>query len=154
MSGSFQKFLSDALPKGAKDLIVALNRLPDDKRSWTPEPCSRSAIDMVAECAILGGTIAQILRERAFPLDFDMAKFMVEKADLQSDEAATIALLEANTAQLVAAISSLPEDDLEEVVALPWGEMTMMQIANYPSWNLSYHEGQINYIASILGCLN
>ncbi len=31
--------------------------------------------------------------------------------------------------------------------------MTVAQIASYPYWNMCYHEGQINYIASMLGCL-
>jgi hypothetical protein len=31
--------------------------------------------------------------------------------------------------------------------------MTPAQMITYPHWNMTYHEGQINYIASILGCL-
>ena len=31
--------------------------------------------------------------------------------------------------------------------------MTLAQVIAYPHWNMSYHEGQINYIASMLGLL-
>jgi hypothetical protein len=31
--------------------------------------------------------------------------------------------------------------------------MTLANIIAYPYWNMSYHEGQVNYIASMLGCL-
>jgi hypothetical protein len=36
---------------------------------------------------------------------------------------------------------------------MPWGPMTVSQILGYPFWNMCYHEGQINYIASMLGTL-
>jgi len=39
-------------------------------------------------------------------------------------------------------------------VQMPWGMMTLAQIISYPYWDMSYHEGQINYLASMLVCLN
>jgi hypothetical protein len=35
----------------------------------------------------------------------------------------------------------------------PWGSLSIEQTIAYPYWNMSYHLGQLNYIASMLGCL-
>ncbi len=42
---------------------------------------------------------------------------------------------------------------MDAVIPMPWGPMTVAQMITSPHWNMTYHEGQINYIASILGCL-
>ena len=38
-------------------------------------------------------------------------------------------------------------------IPMPWGPMTIGRMITYPQWNMTYHEGQINYLASLLGCL-
>ncbi|HEX8550580.1 MAG TPA: hypothetical protein VF681_03385 [Abditibacteriaceae bacterium] len=153
MPNTLQNFLAQSTQKAALDLEAALGRLPADKRDWSAGCDARSALDMVAECAILNGSTAEIVRNRAFPANFDMAAYAVEKAALARDETALLALLKANTARTVETLSAIGDDDLEIEVQMPWGAMTLAQVAAYPYWNMSYHEGQINFIASLLGCL-
>jgi hypothetical protein len=153
MSNKLQNFLANAAIKAASDLEVALMRLPEDKRDWSAQGDARSALDLVAECAILNGSTAELIKARQFPPDYDMAGYMAEKEALTKDWAALQSLLHQNTARVVAAIRAVPEDDLAAEVTMPWGPMTMEQVISYPHWNMSYHEGQINYIASMLGLL-
>ncbi|BCM93620.1 hypothetical protein IAD21_05511 [Abditibacteriota bacterium] len=153
MPGTLQSFLADAAHKAAIDLETALMRLPEDKRSWSAGGDARSAIDMVAECAILGGSTAQTIEDHAFPSDFDFARYAGEKDELSQNVEATLALLHENAARVADAIRAVPDENLEVKVQMPWGPMTLTQLMSYPQWNMAYHEGQINFIASILGCL-
>lgn len=154
MSNILSTFFATATQKAVADLVTALERLPAEKRSWSPESTSRSALDMVAECAILNGATAHVISQRAFPAEFDFAAYQNDKGELAQDETRTRELLQENTAKVIAALQAVPEADLSQEVPMPWGPMKLEQIIAYPYWNMSYHEGQINYIASMLGCLS
>ncbi|HZP84342.1 MAG TPA: DinB family protein [Chthonomonadaceae bacterium] len=153
MPHTLQDFLADATQKAAADLEAALLRLPEDKRNWSPEGEARTALDMVAECAILNGTTADMIHTRTFPADFDYAKFGKAKTQLAQDWNALRSLLQENTARAIEAIRTVPDEAVGIEVAMPWGPTTLARIMAYPYWNMGYHEGQINYLASMLGCL-
>ena len=154
MPNSIQEYLANVTPKAASDMVEALMRLPEDKRNWSPGGTARTALDQVAECAILNRTTAQVIENRAFPADFDFAAFGKAKEELAQDWDKLHALLQDNTSYFIKTILAVPEEDLSVEVAMPWGPMTLSQMISYPFWNMSYHEGQINYLASILGCLD
>ena len=150
---TLQNFLAQATPKAAEDLETALLRLPEDKRNWSAGGDARSALDMVAEVALLNGTTAQTLENRRFPDDYDFAVYAQSKAELAQDWPTLKTMLDENTARVVEAIRAVPDEDLAVEVPMPWGPMTLAQLMSYPFWNACYHEGQINFIASLLGCL-
>jgi len=64
MANTIQEFLAAGAEKAAVDMVAALFRLPEDKRAWSPAEKSRSAIDMVAECAINNGYTADFIVNR------------------------------------------------------------------------------------------
>src|SRR6266481_788504 len=111
MSNSLQTFLVEATQTAAKNLETALLRLPEDKRNWSSMGDARTAMDMVAECAILGDP-TEIVRTRSFPSDFDFAAFGQRKAELARDWNAVHALLMKNVENAVATIQSIPDEDL------------------------------------------
>ena len=150
---NIQTFLTNAIPNATADLEKALLGLPADKRNWSAGGQARSALDMVAEVAILNGVVADVVQSRAPMPDFDFAAYTREKAELAQNWDAVKLLLDANTARVVEAIGAVPDDDLSHEVTMPWGAMTLTQIIEYPYWNAKYHEGQINFIASMLDCL-
>ena len=153
MSNSVQEFFSTATLQAATDLEKALLRLPEEKRNWSPAEKARTAMDQVAECAILNGSTSELIKTRTWNADYDFPEFLRKKEELARDWGAAKSLLNENTGKVIAAIGKVPDEDLGIVVDMPWGPMTLAQIVAYPYWNMSYHEGQINYIASILGCL-
>ena len=153
MSNTLQEFLGAAIVKAASDLETAVLRLPEDKRSWKPAETSRSALDQAAECALLNGSVAELIVARKWREDYDFGKFELDKAELARDWAALKALLVENTSRVAATVRAVPDKDLAVEVLMPWGPMTMAQIIAYPYWNMAYHEGQINYLASMAGCL-
>ena len=79
MPNSLQVFLTAAPHKAAADLVTALLRLPEEKRDWSPAETARTAIDRVAECAILNGKTASLIRTRIWPESDDFADFLHAK---------------------------------------------------------------------------
>lgn len=48
-------------------------------------------------------------------------------------------------------MSSVNERELADVVEMPWpGDFRVADLLTYHYWNMTYHEGQITYIASML----
>ncbi|MBA2637161.1 MAG: hypothetical protein H0U79_02875 [Solirubrobacterales bacterium] len=145
-----QEFLGRATQKASADLEASLLRLPENKRDWSPMGGARTALDMVAECAIINGSTVDLIQTRVFPADFDMAAFHQARAELSRAGDVLMSLLHENAAKVAAVIEGVDENDLNAEVSMPWGPMTLAQVMAYPYWNMSYHEGQINYIASLL----
>lgn len=150
---NLQTFLSTSIPKAAADLETALLRLPEDKRNWSAGGDARSALHMVAEVAIINGDTAEMISTRQGMANFDLAELNRRMAALCDDWPALQTLLHDNTARVAEAIGALADEDFDAEIQMPWGAMTLAQIAAYPYWNACYHEGQINFIASMLGCL-
>lgn len=150
---NLQAFLAGATKQAADDLIAAFERLPEDKRAWSPMGDARTALDQVAECAILNGFSAIALESRSWS-DEAVKSYPAEKQRVLADPASITPLLVKNTDRAIAAIATMTDDELTRTVQTSFGPMTWDKIASYPYWNMKYHEGQINYIASMLGCLD
>jgi hypothetical protein len=107
---------------------------------------------MIAECAV-ANNVAEILETRAFDAEAFWGAIRKAKTEWIGDERRLLTLMHKSADATVRAIQSVPEGDLGLEIAMPWGPVTVAQMISYPYWNMSYHEGQINYIASMLGCL-
>ena len=139
--------------KAKADLVEAYLRLPEEKRNWSPEPISRTALDQLAECVVVNKMTVNLLQTRVWAEDA-FAKLMQAKEEALALEWQGLkTLLDENTRLLTEAIAAFPEEDLSLEVNMPWGAMPLSEVLAYPSWNMTYHLGQINYIASMLGCL-
>ena len=153
MPDTLQHFLSAATQKAADDLAAAVLRLPEDKRGWSPDNRARPALDQAAECAILNGYTADLIQTEIWQ-DNRFEEFFREKAEAAAQDWETLhARLRENTARVADAIHAVPEDALDREINMPWGNQTLAEIIAYPCWNMTYHHGQVNYIASLLGCL-
>ncbi|HZT43972.1 MAG TPA: DinB family protein [Chthonomonadaceae bacterium] len=153
MPNTLQEFLAHDTQKAADELIEAFLRLPEEKRAWRPDEKARTALDQVAECAILNGNTAELIQTRTWqPGRYE--EFLRKKGEMTAQGWEPIhALLQENTRKVIAVIGAVADAELNEEVEMPWGKMRLSQILAYPDWNMTYHLGQINYIASILGCL-
>ena len=103
---------------------------------------------------MLNGSVARLIATRTWDAGFDFAAYVKAKEELARDQVAALRLLRENTAVVVDAIGAVSDADLAVNVETPFQTRTLAQIIAYPYWNMSYHEGQINYIASMLGCLS
>ena len=151
MSSTLQNFLVAATQKAADDLAAAFLRLPEDKRGWSPGEKSRTALDQMAECAVLNGYTADLIQTRAWHKDW-FAKFPAEKAEAAAQDWETLhARLQENTRRVAQAIAAVPDAALTDEIEMPGRTMTLAEVLARSYWNMTYHEGQINYIASLLG---
>lgn len=149
MPTTLQTYFATATKKIANDLIEVIDKLPEDKRGWSPNDKGRTALDQAAECAILNGVIAEIIATRAWVASFNMESFASDKAQLAQDWTTLKALLLENAAKVVAAIEATPDEALDIEIAIPWGKRTLAEVLGYPYWNMAYHEGQTTYIGTI-----
>lgn len=146
-----QEFLATTTIQAAKDLEAALLRLPADKRDWKASPASRSALNQVAECALMNYATIGMLETQQFPAESATVAFAKEIAALAQDWPALQARLHGNAAQVAEVIRGVPDAELEKPIVLPWETTTLAQVVAYPYWNMAYHLGQINFIAQMLG---
>jgi hypothetical protein len=152
------EFVAESTESRAKTFLETYRRLPENLRKWRPLDKGRSAADQFAECALLNLATAQLIESRQWPPDADgKMSFSIGGNDLETLKAELIetgnhmeTVFEQNLAVLIPALRNVDEDQLTEEIILPWGPQTLAQIITYPLWNMSYHEGQVNYI-SFLG---
>ena len=145
---TIQEYDAAAIEKSAGDLVQAALALPEDKRDWQPLGKGRSALSQLAECAVMGTLAAKIVRAGAYQESL-MAEWSEMLPALDTPDKAITQLRE-GAAALAAAVREAPEADLGNEIALPWATVTLAQFFLMPLWNMSYHEGQINYIGTLL----
>lgn len=154
MPSTLHDFLSTATQKAADDLVAAYQRIPEDKQRWSPEGKARTALDQVVECVLLNGYTADLIRNRQWA-EGAMETFTKDKAEAEAlGWDALNTKLQENTRAVIAALQAVPDSDLQNPIQMPWNTQSLAEIMAYPYWNMSYHQGQINYIASLLGCLD
>ena len=143
-----QEFLASATEQGAKNLLAALLALPEEKRDWRPADTARTALDLVAECALNNAYTADLIQNRQWAAPVGEEYMTIQRKYATGSLSELQNLLEENTRRVAAVIRSTPDDALGVEMETPFGTMTIAQSIAYPYWNISYHEGQINYIAS------
>ena len=140
---------------GTREVAAGLERtflaMPADKQTWKPLDAGRSALEQVAECAVINGWAAQIFRDRVMP-ELNTGTYQGACAALDSADKA-VAALRANTESLVSAIESVPDDALGVQIQFPWDDRpgTLAEAMLMAYWNLTYHIGQVNYVQTLYG---
>jgi len=149
MPNTLQDYLATATQKASADLAAALLRLPEDKRGWSPGEKSRTALDQVAECAILNEYTAELIQTRTWQADW-FADFPAAKAKAAQDWGTLQARLQESVARVAAAIADVPDEALADEIQLFGRTMALAEVMARSYWNMTYHEGQIVYIGSLL----
>lgn len=147
-----QDFIADETLRAMESLIHQVTRMPDGKADWSPLELGRDARDQVAECALIGATLVDVIQERKMP-EFTpefMEQYETMKSGLGLEEA--IGMLREKTRAVCDLIREFPDEELENEIPFmgptPW---SMVRILNMHNWNMSYHTGQVNYIQTLYG---
>ena len=145
------EFLISRTERQLDMLFAAARKLPEDKLDWQPAPGARSALSQLQEIATSVDAFWEAHAKREIVWSEEsMAKWQAERSKLTNlDE------LEAKTreshARLFDFICTVTPQQLREEVKMPFpGQFDLAYILTYYFYNAAYHEGQINYIASIL----
>ena len=131
--------------------LEAYEQVPVDRRDFAASPESRSPIDMLAELTVLMPTSTDLAR-RGLYAGFDKQEYLEAKAAaLAEGSDALMALFKTNLAALVAAIERMPDADFDLVIESSFGTVPVWDALTFPAWNMSYHEGQVSFILTMLG---
>ncbi len=143
---SIKEIAQSGVMQQAELLVKDAKYIPEGKFAFCPMGCAKTARDILAEIA--GGNVMFAGVFTGKGQDDTFARRIAEASGIGE-----LGELVVESARLVAeAISSLDEADLERDVTMPWG-------ATYPLWqaiflptsHITYHDGQINYIQTLLG---
>lgn len=146
---TMQEFLADATLKAANDLAEAVERLPEERRAWSAGGDARTALDQVAECALTTGYTAELVQTRQWNPDSFTEYGPRRDALLAVGWKALQESLQENTRRHLAILRAVPSASLAEEIVLPYGKQTVAELLARPYWNMTYHLGQVNYIASL-----
>lgn len=146
-----QDFIADETMRSAEGLIHQATKM-GEKATWKPLDEGRTALDQVAECALICASMVDVLKNWKMP-EFTpemIAEYETSKAALSMEEAS--AMLQEKTAELCDVIRAIPDDQLEGTMQFwgpePWARVGVM---GYHNWNMVYHNGQLNYIQTLYG---
>jgi hypothetical protein len=143
--------LSSAVTKSSQALGKATLAL-GDKATWKPLDKGRTAQDQAVECAGISFLAVTILTGQAVPDPIDWSA-MQKMSEENETGAKAAAILETATQALVAAIQAFPDDKWDATVVLPFGggiTKSFAEVVGMVDWNNTYHEGQVNYIQTLL----
>jgi hypothetical protein len=144
---------NDAIIGMLKQSVAGLTKATTelgDSAMWSPLDKGRTAVNQVGECALIAGMTAKMIEAKAMP-PVDMSKFGEAVAEIATSAENVLSLLATNVDALCAAVAAMTEADHAVSVTMPWGQsMTLTEVAMLNYWNNTYHEGQINYIATLL----
>jgi uncharacterized damage-inducible protein DinB len=125
--------------------------VPEEKRDWVPQGKARTLHDILAECAVLPGRWHTLLLGNEPLPPPDRAGYERAKAELKTLDKIKAAGDE-TIARLCEQIEAIPDERLDEERAMPWGQtMTVADRLFICYWNLTYHDGQVNYLQMLLG---
>lgn len=137
--------------KQIASLFKAARALPADKLDWKPAPGARSALDQLQEIATSYNQFKGAHLERRVEWSQEMlGKWMAERAQY-TDLDVLEEMTREGFGKMLADLRALDPEDLTLPVSMPFpGEFNLADIYTYYYWNATYHEGQINYIASLI----
>ena len=151
---SYQKVIAELTRSAGDALFQSARAVPEDKLNWTPDASTRSAIDIIRECAVTPAGLAALFEGRGTDPDF-LEEFgrMMGQAETQTTLDALEEKYRTAIDGAIQEIENCPDESLDKLFPVPWGTGTLsgrnLVILCY--WNMVYHLGQINYIQTMYG---
>ncbi len=147
-----QEVLVRLVREHTKSFLRAAKCFPADKLTWQMGPQTRTPLDILQEVATISRMIPEVVRNRRMNWGPEIfARHKAERAKLtRMDE--LIAGVESCTELIVSTIQATDPAVFDQPVQVPWpGDTRVVDILDYHTWNLSYHEGQLVYILVAMG---
>jgi hypothetical protein len=147
---TFQEWMIAETKDAATKAFTYANATLPERVAWKPEPTSRSVLDLSQEMA----QCASWSRDILLGVPWSMLTDEEKHANLSTVKDCELYCLR-ELESFYDAIRTFPDERLEEVYHLDWGDggmpITMRENIKYPRWNFNYHEGQIAYIQTLYG---
>ncbi|MDX1931480.1 MAG: hypothetical protein SFU56_02630 [Capsulimonadales bacterium] len=145
-----KRYLIESTERTAARLMNNFNAIPDDRENQCPGGCARSAVHIVAECAVVNGLVATFLETGTvnFPGREE------REALLASYDTRTGAreFLSKETTRLIRALEATdPATYGEPAAFFPTRSSDRFGVASLPASHMAYHDGQLAYIQMLYG---
>ncbi len=141
-------FLVSGIEKGAARLKADLLAIPAGAATVAQAEGARTPVNIVAECGVLTGYLADKINDHAHTIDHD---HLVETTEKYTTVDAALQCLAKNTSKLVGSIQSLNEHSLQTEVEMFGRQWSLFELCALNITHLSYHDGQLNYIQMLNG---
>jgi hypothetical protein len=146
-----QEYQAGCIERAGRTLAFYVETTLPERREWKPEVEGaaglRSALDVVSECILVNGLIANILRTGQIP-----ATNPVHGAPRPFANAAEAGpMLEESARELANTVRAMTDDDLTR--EFPWrrGPVSGAGLIEIPLRNMHYHGGQVNLLQLLYG---
>jgi hypothetical protein len=139
-----------------RHLLHTFSFVPEDKVNWSPSTTAKSALRIVAHCAVSNGAFAAIIdgepmTAETFPEI--KAKLNEEEKKLATKEAAIDALNGSYTV-VISALDRMTPEKAASYVVTPFLKAPMPFFMNLPGMHMGNHAAQIAYLQTCWGDLD
>ncbi len=137
--------------QGLSDMYTAdITAIPEDKLTWVPGGCARPANSITAEVIMMCKYAASICRGEEPELK--EMEGLQQIADGMTTHAVLVKGIQDAIAEFSTALTSATPETLNKVITPPWQmDAPVYMIAQIMVSHIWYHDGQLNYIQSLLG---
>lgn len=134
-------------------ILLGLHYLPDAALSWSPSAASKSPLRIIAHVAATNDLINQLLGNPTAPApEFErFNELTAEYETVVTTRAEAERVINETCAMLVETFKDSTEEQMAGDINTPFGPKPYQSWALIPSTHMDYHNGQLNYIQSILG---
>ncbi len=132
-----------------------LEKTPDNRLLWSPAPTARTPLAQVVHAATSISNIHNIMMGTPYETptreEADAEFLAIERGITTREEA--LALLDKNSAALIAWLDQLSLERLSDMVPLPFdlGEAPLEFMLMMPAWHTNDHAAQLDYIQTCYG---
>jgi hypothetical protein len=143
---SIKDIAKGGLMHAAETIVKDAKYIPEDKFCFCPMGCAKTAEAILREIAVGNVKLATAIKGEEPSAEFEA------KAGQATTIDALGALVMESAGIACAAIDTIADEDMEKLAKMPWGASFPMFVAIFlPSQHMTYHDGQINYIQTLLG---
>lgn len=150
----FQDYIVYQTREAGAEFFRYLRAVPTDKLGLELFEGARTPLQIAQEVAACPRWAHEIITERKFEWSEEIAAAEDERTS-SFDSVDKCEEEFWKTFELYAAtVAAVPDDQLKDTVWLPFGvgkAYDMLELADYPRWNLNYHTGQIAIIQMSYG---
>lgn len=135
-------------------LLKTFSFVPDDKLNWSPSESARSALQLVAHCALANKAFASIIRGEDIPVPADMSDFRGIMRSMEAeitDRNAAADLVKTSTATFIEAVGEVTEETFTSSPNSPFGPMPMPFWMTLAGMHMKAHACQLDYLQTIWG---
>jgi len=142
--------IAKRITQSQADLLVKdTSFIPQDKLFWRPMGCAKTAGEILREIAQSNVEIAAAVKGASLSPDEEEIKKKAERAESFAELSA---LVKQSADVVCRVLDGLTDADPERTRTMPWGAVySLSEAVLLPASHMTYHDGQINYIQTLLG---